>query len=74
MTDTHSKSRQQAEIAFGEVQSEFFSRGQAFEVQDSLNQARDEKTARLREARKAKEIADRLTATANLLAKRAGKA
>jgi hypothetical protein len=74
MTDTHSKSRQQAEIAFGEAQSEFFARGQAFEVQISINQARDEKTARLREARKAKEIDDRLSATSNLLAKRARKA
>jgi hypothetical protein len=70
MTQTHSRSRQQAEIAFGKTQTEFFSRGQAVEVLDSIAQARDEKTARLREARKAKELVDRTTATFALIGKR----
>ena len=69
MTETHSKARQQAEIAFGREQTEFFSRGQAMDALDSIAQARDEKTARLREARKAKELADRM-ATKPTAAKR----
>jgi hypothetical protein len=59
MTDSYSRSRQQAEVAFGKVQTEFFARGQALDALDSIAQARDEKTLRLREARKAKELASR---------------
>ena len=59
MIETYSKSRQQAEIAFGKVQTEFFARGQAQGALDDIAQARDEKTIRLRQARKAKEAADR---------------
>lgn len=71
MTQTHSRSRQQAEIAFGKAQTEFYARGQAMEVLDTIAHARDEKTARLREARKAKELAARLSATSALIGKRA---
>ncbi|YCI06608.1 hypothetical protein M1D34_26480 (plasmid) [Ensifer sp. D2-11] len=71
MTQTLSKSRQQAEIAFGHAQSQFFARTAAVEEQAAMIQARDAKTLRLREARKAKELADRATATAALIAKRA---
>ena len=74
MTQTHSRSRQQAEIAFGKTQTEFFARGQAMEVLDSIAQARDEKTSRLREARKAKELSARLSATTALIGKRAKRA
>jgi len=73
MTQTHSKSRQQAEVAFGQAQSQFFARDQAVEELDSLVQAREAKTMRLRDARKAKEMEDRLTATTTLVAKRAKK-
>ena len=62
MTQSRSSSRQQAEIAFGKTQTEFFARGKAIEALDTIAQARDEKTARLREARKAKELADRMSA------------
>jgi hypothetical protein len=62
MTDTYSKSRQQAEVAFGKIQTEFFARGHALDALDTIAQARDEKTKRLREARKAKEFADRASA------------
>jgi hypothetical protein len=55
MTQTHSKSRQQAEIAFGHTQTEFFARAHAVEELDSIVQAREAKTLRLREARLAKE-------------------
>lgn len=71
MTETYSKSRQQAEIAFGNTQSQFFARNSAVEELDSIVRSREEKTLRLREARLAKESQDRAAATANLLKKRA---
>ncbi|QLF69129.1 hypothetical protein FE840_006030 [Peteryoungia desertarenae] len=74
MADTYSKSRQQAEIAFGNTQSQFFARGQALEEQDSLVNASEEKTLRLREARLAKELSDREAATSALILKRSRKA
>lgn len=74
MSQTHSKSRQQAEIAFANAQSQFFGRNRATEELESLVQAREAKTLRLREARLAKESKDREAATASLLAKRAKRA
>jgi hypothetical protein len=74
MSETHSKSRQQAEIAFGNTQTQFFARSHGVEEHDSIIQAREEKTARLREARKAKELVDRISATTALVTKRARKA
>lgn len=71
MSQTHSKARQKAEIAFANAQSPFFARNAAVEELDSLVQAREEKTLRLREARLAKELKDREAATASLLARRA---
>ena len=71
MSQTHSKSRQKAEVAFANAQSQFFARNSAVEELDSLVQAREEKTRRLREARLSKEMKDREAATASLLAKRA---
>lgn len=73
MTQTYSKSRQQAETAFGNVQKEFFARNHAVEELASVIQAREDKTARLREARLAKEINDRAAVTEALIAKRAKK-
>jgi hypothetical protein len=71
MTETYSKSRQHAETAFGHLQTEFFAKNNAAEELESVAQARDAKTFRLREARLAKEQADRISATSALLAKRA---
>ncbi|WP_454702977.1 hypothetical protein [Agrobacterium burrii] len=71
MTETYSKSRQQAEIAFGHLQTEFFAKNSAVEELESAAQARDAKTFRLREARLAKEQAGQASATSALLAKRA---
>lgn len=71
MTQTHSKSREKAEIAFSNAQSQFFARNSAVEELDSIVLAREEKTRRLREARLAKELNDREAATVSLLAKRA---
>lgn len=73
MTPTFSKSRAQAEVAFGNEQSQFFARNQGLEEHDAITQARDEKTMRLREQRKAKEADALAQATAGLLAKRASK-
>lgn len=71
MTQTHRKSREKAEIAFANAQSQFFARNSAVEELDSIVIAREEKTKRLREARLAKELTDREAATVSLLAKRA---
>jgi hypothetical protein len=73
MTEKHSKSRQQAEIAFGDTQSQFFARNSAVDELDSIVRARQEKTLRLREAREAKETEARLKAATVLVAKRARK-
>jgi hypothetical protein len=70
VTETHSKSRQQAEIAFGNIQVEFFSKNNAVEELVSAAQLRDAKTLRLREARLAKEQSERAIAISSLLAKR----
>jgi hypothetical protein len=70
MTETYSKSRQQAETAFDNLQTQFFAKNNAVEELQSVAQARDAKTLRLREARLAKEQADRISATSALLAKR----
>jgi len=70
MTETYSKSRQQAEKAFGNLQTEFFAKNNAAEELEFEARARDAKTLRLREARLAKAQADRLSATSTLLAKR----
>ncbi len=70
MTETYSKSRQQAETAFGNLQTQFFAKNNAAEELQSVAQARDAKTLRLREARLAKEQADRMSATSTLLTKR----
>lgn len=70
MTENYSKSRQRAETAFGNLQTEFFAKNNAAEELESATQARDAKTARLREARLAKEQADRMSATSALIAKR----
>ncbi|GAC1046375.1 MULTISPECIES: hypothetical protein [Rhizobium] len=69
MTETYSKSRQQAEIAFGNVQTEFFAKNNAMEELESAAQARNAKTLRLREARLAKEQAERTSAKSTLVAK-----
>lgn len=59
MTERFSKSRQQAEIAFGNAQTQFFAKHKAAEEVQSIDNARDAKTLRLREARLAKEMDDR---------------
>lgn len=74
MTQTHSKSRQKAELAFAHTQTQFFARNKALDEQQALVQSRDEKTARLRDARLAREAEARSSATTALMAKRASTA
>ncbi|WP_184470847.1 hypothetical protein [Rhizobium esperanzae] len=62
MTETYSKARKQAEIAFGNAQSQFLARNRAVDETDPTLRAREEKTLRLRQAREAKEEQDRLAA------------
>ncbi len=73
MTATYSRARQQAEVAFGNVQTEFFSKNKAMEEFDSATQQREAKTLRLREARLAKEQAERASQISSLFAKRTKK-
>ncbi|WHO73106.1 hypothetical protein [Rhizobium sp. BT03] len=70
MTETYSKSRQRAEIAFGNVQSQFFAKNKAAEELESDVQSQQAKTLRLREARLSRERNDRAATTAALVAKR----
>lgn len=71
MTETYSKSRQRAEVAFGNVQTQFFAKSQAVEELQSDAQSQQAKTLRLREARLARECDNRASATSALIAKRA---
>lgn len=68
---TYSKSRQEAERAFSNIQTQFFAKKDAVEELESVASARHLKTLRLREARIAKELADRVSVTSSLIAKRA---
>ncbi len=63
LTETFSKSRERAEAAFGKTQShvgktQSNGRSQPVSENDAVVQARDEKTARLRALRMAKEASD----------------
>ncbi|MET0171751.1 hypothetical protein [Neorhizobium sp. JUb45] len=73
MTQTRAKSRQQAETAFSNEQSQFFARGHAVKEKDAVVQARKTKTIRLGEARLARKALDTQEASAGLTKKRAGK-
>jgi hypothetical protein len=56
-----SKSRQKAEQAFLKTQSQSLARNRLLTENEGIEAARNEKTNRLRELRKAKEAADRAT-------------
>ncbi|MEE4236443.1 MAG: hypothetical protein V2I51_06940 [Anderseniella sp.] len=70
MIQTHSRPRQQAESAFTKTQSQFLARTRAVEEHDMIVLARQQNTARLKEARLAKEADDRARTTAAFIAKR----
>lgn len=70
MTQSHSKSRQAAEVAFNNLQVPFYAKNHAVDELEAIVRSRDAKTQRLREARLAKALADRTAATIALHAKR----
>lgn len=74
MTATSKRSRDQAESIFSKAQTQSMSLNRITSEQDAVSQAREAKTARLRELRLEKE-ADDLAAAAAVAAlpKRAGK-
>lgn len=59
MTQTSSRSREQAEIAFAEAQSQFLARERPVDELDAIAQARAEKTLRLKTARIARDLKER---------------
>ncbi|WCL55400.1 hypothetical protein [Gimibacter soli] len=64
MTNTNARSRQQAEPVVDRKQLQIVARERAFEELEEAASASDEKTVRLREARLAREMKDRLKAAA----------
>lgn len=74
MTETSKKNRDQAESIFSKTRTQSMSLDRINSERDAVSQAREAKTARLRELRLEKE-ADDIAATAALAAspKRAGK-
>ena len=62
MTPTHSRPRQQAEVAFAKAQSQFLARERPADELDAAAQARAEKTLRLKAARLARDQTQRTTA------------
>ncbi|MER8391224.1 hypothetical protein NKJ72_21570 [Mesorhizobium sp. M0045] len=74
MTETSKKTRDQAESIFSKTRTQSMSLDRINSERDAVSQAREAKTARLRELRLEKE-ADDIAATAALAAspKRAGK-
>lgn len=73
MTPQQSKLRQQAEIAFRKLRAPALAKDRPEEKGHAAVEAHNEKTARLRTARLAKELADRKSSTSALIAKRAAK-
>ncbi|MDP3898537.1 MAG: hypothetical protein Q8Q62_17845 [Mesorhizobium sp.] len=63
MTSNLKKSREQAETSFSKTQTQFLARSRLVSEHDAVSQARDAKTARLREMRLEKE-AEELAAAA----------
>lgn len=70
MTQSYSRPRQQAEAAFAKAQSQFLARNRTVSEVDSIIQAREEKTLRLKKARLAKETEDRAKGVTALLSQR----
>ncbi|WP_308909294.1 hypothetical protein [Pseudokordiimonas caeni] len=64
MTNTNAKPRQQAEPVVDRKQLQIVARERAFEELEEAAYANDEKTSRLREARLAREMKERLKAAA----------
>ncbi|MBA3448101.1 MAG: hypothetical protein H0T56_10930 [Pseudaminobacter sp.] len=70
LSDHGKKSREQAEASFSKTQTQFLAQKRITSEHDAASQAREAKTARLREARLEKEASELAAADA---AKRTGK-
>lgn len=70
----YSKPREQAESAFTKVQSQLMARNRVIEEIDTMAQAREDKTSRLKNARLTRDADDRTRATAAIKSRRAVKA
>ena len=64
MTSDLKKSREQAETSFSKTQTQFLARKRLVSEHDAVSQARDAKTARLREMRLEKEAEETAAAVA----------
>jgi hypothetical protein len=73
MANQPKQSRDLADALFVATQSQFYGRGEAAAELNAAIAAREEKTARLREARLTKDRRDLIAATAAKLAKRSAK-
>lgn len=74
MSDTSKRSRDQAEPIFSKTQTQAMSLNRIISEQDAVSNAREAKTARLRELRMEKEAEELVEATVKVAApKRVGK-
>lgn len=73
LAENSKKSRDQAEISFSKTQTQSMSRNRIMSEQDAVSQARDAKTARLRELRMEKEAEELVAAEAAQAVKRTAK-
>jgi hypothetical protein len=73
LADGSTKAREQAEISFSKTQTQSLARNRIMSEQDAVSQARDAKTARLRELRMEKEAAELAAAEAAQAIKRTAK-
>ena len=73
LSDNSKRSRDQAETSFSKTQTQFLTRNRIISEHDAVSDARDAKTARLRELRLEKEAEEKAAAAAAPSTKRTGK-
>ena len=73
VSENSKRSRDQAETSFSKTQTQFLTRNRLISEQDAASQARDTKTARLRELRLEKEAEELIQANAAAAEKKTGK-
>ncbi len=73
MSESSKRSRDQAETSFSKTQTQFLTRNRIISEHDAVSDARDAKTARLRELRLEKEAEEKALAAAKPTPKRPGK-
>lgn len=73
MSESSKRTRDQAETSFSKTQTQFLTRNRIISEQDAVSDARDAKTARLKELRLEKEAGEKVLAAAKPAPKRPGK-